>query len=1000
MNPENKRGPRIPVATYRLQFNHRFRFADAGKIISYLNDLGITDIYASPYFRAKEKSLHGYDIVDPTSLNPEVGDEKEYHGLIRELQRYGMGQVLDIVPNHMCIDSSYNEWWMDVLENGPGSAYAAFFDIDWDPVKKELRNKVLLPVLGDQYGKVLENKELQLTYDEDSFFVNYYEHRFPVNTRTYLYILRHRLHTLKNLLSSENHDYRELLCIIEELNRLPVYSDKNPGRAVERQRERETLKLRLRTLYRQSPQIRGFLEKNLRLFNGTAGKSKTFDLLDKLLNKQAYRLSYWRVAAEEINYRRFFDINNLGSIRMEDPAVFRETHKLIFRFIQEGRITGLRVDHPDGLYNPSEYFRDLQRGCFISRQAGIIKKPDTDTKNGPADETLERELSRQYDELCSSDKQFKPFYIVGEKILTKGERMPEEWPIFSTTGYVFLNSLNGIFIETAHGREFDQIYEKFIREEYRFQDVVYESKKLIMKISMSSEINTLGHYLNSLSEKDRQTRDFTLNSLTDVIKEVIAFFPVYRTYTYSYAVNERDRQYVEVAVSKAKRKNTAVNESIFDFLRNVLLLDFPQGFSDEAKQRWLDFVMRFQQITGPVMAKGLEDTSFYIYNRLVSLNEVGGMPERFGTPLDTFHGQNIERIKFWPNALIASATHDTKRSEDVRARINVLSEVPGEWKRRIMDWNRMNRKKKVVVNGRKAPERNEEYLFYQTIIGAWPLHASDNAEYREFVQRIKDYMIKALREAKQNTSWINPDPGYEEAVLVFIESVLTRTPGNSFMEDFEAFQKFIAHLGMFNSLSQAMLKITCPGVPDFYQGAELWDFSLVDPDNRRPVDYEKRKKMLSALIEREAETGTAKFARQLAEARKDGMIKLFFTRKALHFRRNNRELFERGEYIPLEVSGKRADNVCAFARRLGSSLSVTAVPRLLAEVIPETDSLPLGKKIWGDTRIICPLAGPGSRYRNVITGETAATEMHKGATVIYLAKIFEHAPGAILEHLD
>lgn len=706
---ENILVTRIPVSTYRLQFNRQFKFSDAKNIVSYLHSLGISDIYASPYFKTREGSLHGYDIVDHNTLNPEIGTEDEFNELIQELRKYGIGQILDIVPNHMCIADKNNGWWMDVLENGPSSIYADFFDIDWEPVKKELVNKVLLPFLGDQYGKVLENQELKLIFEEGAFFVYYYDHRFPVRPLTYTHILEHRIDKIEHVLSSKNPYFVELLSIITALKHLPSYTETKHEKIIERHREKEVIKKRIWNLYSEAPEVKDFINDNVAIFNGIKGEPGSFDLLDKLLSEQVYRLSHWRVAAEEINYRRFFDINDLAAICMEKPAVFEETHKLIFKLIKEGKVTGLRVDHPDGLYNPSEYFCLLQRNCFFQKQLAYIRslkkdipkeliedlKEEIPIFTGPSD--IKSEILQRYNELLAGDPQAKPFYIIGEKILTKDERMPEDWPIFSTTGYVFLNALNGIFVATENARAFDDYYAKFIKSKIDFQDVVYENKKLIMQVAMSSEVNTLGHYLNNISEKDRHTRDFTLNSLTSAIVEAIAFFPVYRTYINQSGVNDRDRRYIELAVAKAKRKNPAISGSVFDFLKDVLLLKYPDNISEEDKKERLAFVMRFQQITGPVMAKGIEDTAFYVYNRLISLNEVGGSPDRFGASLETFHGKNIERSKFWPNALIATSTHDSKRSEDVRARINVLSEMPEEWKESVIRWGRYNKKMKNLL---------------------------------------------------------------------------------------------------------------------------------------------------------------------------------------------------------------------------------------------------------------------------------------------------------------
>lgn len=1003
--------PRIPVSTYRVQMNRNFRFTDAGKILRYLHDLGVSDIYTSPYFKAKEGSLHGYDIVDPGTLNPEIGTEEEHNAFTEELMRYGMGHILDIVPNHMCIAGKDNAWWMDVLENGRSSVYAEYFDIDWDPLKAELKDKILMPVLGDRYGNVLENQELRLSFEEGAFFIYYYENIFPVRPKTYIYILKHRIESLERLLSSENPHYSELLSIITALENLPVYTETDPEKVEVRYREKEIAKKRLWNLYRNSRDIRSFIDRNVDLFNGTKGDLESFDLIERLLNEQAYRLSYWRVATEEINYRRFFDINDLAAICMERPAVFEETHKLVFSLVQERKVTGLRVDHPDGLYHPSAYFHLLQKNIFLrlrlrhvevlksSIPSDVLESVKEDIPIYSEESDITPEILKQYDETVLSDPSYKPFYIVGEKILIKDEKMPEDWPIFSTTGYVFLNALNGIFVKTANARAFDEIYERFTKSKVDFQDIVYEKKKLIMKVAMSSEINTLGHYLNRLSEKNRHTRDFTLNSLTTAMVEFIAFLPVYRTYIDQAGVNDRDRRCIELAIAKAKRRNPAVSGSVFDFMKDVLLLSYPEKFGDKDRKEWLDFVMRLQQLTGPIMAKGVEDTTFYVYNRLVSLNEVGGSPDRFGTSLETFHGKNIERMKFWPHALITTSTHDTKRSEDVRARINVLSEIPDEWRKHLVNWRKLNRKKKPVIEGEKVPDLNEEFLLYQTLIGVWPFEIKDETEYENFKGRISDYMLKAVREAKVNTSWVNPNSMYEDALMMFIDGIMNDKTESPFLKDFTSFQNKISHYGLYNSLSQTLLKITSPGVPDFYQGTEIWDFRLVDPDNRRPVDYNLRMKIYEDLKKRETGTPLHKFAREMTMNKENGMIKLYLIYKSLRYRNENRELFERGEYLPLEVMGEKTDYVCAFARRIGADSTIIAAARFFTSLIPEPQSLPMGEEVWGDSSLIVPIAEPHAGYRNVFTDEIIAAKNYEDATVLRLSEVFANFPVAMLERV-
>ncbi|MGQ3683625.1 MAG: malto-oligosyltrehalose synthase [Candidatus Loosdrechtia sp.] len=991
METEDILRARIPASTYRLQFNLHFRFLDAKKIIPYLNKMGISDIYASPYFKAKEGSLHGYDIVDHNTFNPEIGTEDEYNEMVQELWKYGMGQMLDIVPNHMCITSRENVWWMDVLENGPSSVYADFFDIRWEPVKKELKNKILLPVLGNQYGYVLEQQELRLTFEKGAFYIFYYDHKLPVMPNTYIDILEYRIGELEKRLSPDNFHFIELLSIITALNHLPSCTEKDPEKIAEKYREKEIIKKRLLNLYTESTEISAFLDENVKLFNGMKGDSRSFDILDNLLNKQVYRLSHWSVATDEINYRRFFDINDLAAIRVENPDVYEETHRLLFRLIKEGKVTGLRVDHPDGLYNPLLYFQMLQRSCFLYKKLGLLKNTDDNPE-------IKTQIVKEYDNLVSSDQKIKPFFIISEKILIKGEKMPEDWPVFSTTGYVFVVSVNGIFIETANAKVFDNIYSRVVRLRYNFQELVYEKKKFIMDVFMSSEVNTLGHFLDELSEKNRHTRDFTLNSLICAIKETAAFFPVYRTYILPSGVTERDARYIEQAISKAKRKNPIVNESIYDFLKDVLLLNYPENFGDEDKREWVDFIMRFQQITGPVMAKGLEDTALYVYNRLVSLNEVGGSPDRFGTTLEAFHGQNIETSKLWPHELITTSTHDSKRSEDVRARINVLSEIPEEWKMYLMRWKRFNKKKKIVYEAQTVPDNNEEYLFYQTLIGAWPVEQMNQTEYGVFLKRIKDYMLKALREAKTNTSWKSPNAAYEDNVMNFIDAVMKDGHDNQFLKDFLIFLKKISRYGMYNSLSQTLLKITSPGIPDFYNGTEIWDYSLVDPDNRRPVDYDIRMRMLEELKEQESRIPIRELARELTTRKEDGKIKLYVIYKALNYRRQNRDLFEKGEYFPLTVAGEKSNAVCAFARQYNGKNIIAVAPRFFTRLISQPHMLPLGDEVWKDTSILMPFTGAGITYRNIFTGETVTT-MEQQYPVLLLSRVFTNFPVALLEEI-
>ena len=997
MPPPDNSILRIPVATYRLQFSRRFTFSDGLKVASYLADLGISDIYASPCFETGKGSAHGYDVVNPDRLSPEMGGQKAFDRFAAELKRLGMGLILDIVPNHMNVESDKNSWWMDVLENGPASLYADFFDIDWTPFKKQLQNRVLIPILSGPYGSVLEGGELRLIFKGGAFFLQYYDHILPVLPDTYAMILTHRIGEVRNELGRTHAAIAELMSILTALGCLPPYTGREQDKIFERHREKEIIKKRLYSLYRKNLPIRGFIDRNLSIINGAKGNPASFDLLDDLLGRQAWRLSYWRVATEEINYRRFFDINGLAALRMENPVVFRKTHALTLRLVREGKVTGLRVDHPDGLYDPSGYFRELQRNCFFEAQLGQAGRRNPEV---PRDEDRARaEIQAEYENAVLSDPQFKPFYIVGEKILSGGEQVPEDWSIFGTIGYVFLNPLNGIFVKTENGRVFTGIYRRFTGSKVKYRDLVYEKKKLIMLTSMYGEVTALGQRLNEIAEKNRHTRDFTLNSLRSAITEVIACFPVYRTYANASGVREEDARYVEQAVSEAERRNPALSSAAFDFLKRVLLLGYPPELEADGRMEWADFAMRFQQTTGPVTAKGVEDTAFYIYNRLLSLNEVGGNPEKFGTPLDVFHRQNVETAKQRPYSLIATSTHDTKRSEDARARLNVLSEIPDEWRRRLAKWSRLNRKAKRKVTGRTVPDRNEECLFYQTLIAVWPTDGKDGAGPSVLKTRIEDYMIKAVREAKVNSSWINPDIPYEHGLLQFMDAVLAAPASGPFIEDFTGFLKETAYMGMLKSLSQTLIKITSPGVPDFYQGCELWDFSLVDPDNRRPVDFAARRRLLTRLRGRIASGGEHRgpLLRDLLQKWRTGAVKLYLTAATLNYRKENRLLFEKGRYMPIDSGGAFGDHVCAFARLLGDKAVLTVVPRFVASVIRKPGKPPLGRRAWGDSWIIVPEEIPWPSFRNILTNETVKTESREGSRILALGDIFASFPAALLQ---
>jgi (1->4)-alpha-D-glucan 1-alpha-D-glucosylmutase len=961
------RRPAFPLATYRLQMHRGFTFADAKTVVAYLQALGITDCYLSPISKAMPGSDHGYDVIDPAVLNPELGSEEDFQGFVRAVQEHGIGVVLDVVPNHMGIAKTLNRWWRDVLENGPSSRYATAFDIEWHPIKRELANKVLLPILGDQYGTILENQEMELIYEDGSFLLRYGDHRLPLAPKTWTNILSHRLEVLVANEGEQAMPVLELQSILTALKNLLGPTERNPERVAEHYREKEIIKKRLSVLMEESATIRGFVLENVRMFNGERGRSESFDLLDGLLDEQAYRLASWKVASEEINYRRFFDINDLAAIRMEEEAVFQESHQLLLRLVREGIIRGCRIDHVDGLYDPGRYLRQLRE----------LTKTEADPGT--------------------------PFFIVVEKILGKDEPLPESWPVEGTTGYDFLNQVNGLFVAGAHEQLFTEFYAKVIHREDDYADLVYACKRLIMRVSMASEINVLGHQLNGISERDRRSRDFTLNNLTHAIREIIACFPVYRTYVTEgpETVVERDRAYIHMAVARAKRRNPAITGQVFDFIRSILLKQRETRTREDHDEQ-IRFVMKFQQTTSPVTAKGVEDTAFYRYHRLVSLNEVGGEPEQFGLSVEDFHKRMWERQTRWPHALSASSTHDTKRGEDVRARINVLSEIPDEWKANVRRWSRLNRSHVREIEGERMPERNDEYLFYQTLIGVWPLEAMGDDAYQEFRGRMQRYMQKAVHEAKAHTSWINPSPAYDQAMEAFVDAVLERTPANRFLQDFLPFQERVARYGLYNSLGQLLLKMTAPGIPDLYQGTELWSFHLVDPDNRGPVDYRLRSALLEELRTAWNRLGPdrAEFARDLFEQAYDGRVKMYTIMAALDYRRLHPELFQQGEYLPLECGGSKKQHICAFARIFEHEALVTIVPRLVATLNPDSKHPPIGPSVWEDGWIVMPPWPTLSEFRHLLTGEIISAESMNGRRVLSLAKILNHVPIALLERIS
>jgi (1->4)-alpha-D-glucan 1-alpha-D-glucosylmutase len=918
--------PRIPNCTYRLQFNRGFTFALAREIVPYLHELGISDAYASPYFQAGPESLHGYDITDHNKFNTAIGSREEYDAWVAELHAHEMGQVLDFVPNHMGIAGPGNEWWMDVLENGPSSMYAPYFDIDWRPIKSDLRDKVLLPILTDQYGRVLERGELQVRFEEGSFYLWYHDRKLPIAPGTYRHILEIALENLAEYKGEEF--YAEFQSILTALEYLPRRTETDPEKIAERAREKEIVKRRLERRCQEAPQVQQAIEKALAQINGRPGDPRSFDRLDELLNAQSYRLAFWRVAAEEINYRRFFDVNDLAAIRMELPEVFDAAHKLVVDLVRAGAVTGLRIDHPDGLYLPKEYLEKLQRRC--ARALGVPLP-----KGGRA------------------------VYMIAEKILTGQEKLRQDWPVHGTTGYDFANQVAGVLVDASSDAAISKTFHRFIGHTMHFGHLVYAKKRLVMRLAMANEVDVLGNMLDRLSEQNRWYRDFTLEALARAVRETIACFPVYRTYLApGQPVSEADRDVIERAIAAAKRRNPAIEESIFNFLRDILLFRFPENLDEKAREAHMHFVLKFQQFTGPIMAKGLEDTAFYIYNRLVALNEVGGQPQQFGLSVDAFHERNLDRHRSWPAALLGTSTHDTKRSEDVRARIVAISEMPELWRRSLQRWRTVNRRWKRLVLDAEAPDADEEYLLYQTLLGTWPIEQSGAANKdvsADYIARIQTYMAKALNEAKLNTSWIQPNEAWLAAMHDFVARILDATPKNKFLPIFFPLVEEIARIGAINSLSQTLLKLTSPGVPDIYQGDEIWNFTLVDPDNRRPVDYKRRREMLAALAKVNPE--------ELLQNWPDGRIKMFLTQRLLRFRNEHVDLFRRGNYLPITASGISADCCIGFARELDRQWIVAVAPRLSSRIgFP-----PIGER-WKDTVVDLPESLASANVRELFTG--------------------------------
>jgi (1->4)-alpha-D-glucan 1-alpha-D-glucosylmutase len=963
---------RTPLTTYRLQLHGGFGFREAAAVADYLASLGITDCYTSPVLKARPGSMHGYDITDHNALNPELGGEAGYESFVAALRSRDLGHLLDFAPNHMSTDAAANPWWRDVLENGPSSRYSEFFDINWNPEKLELKNKVLLPILGGQYGAVLERGELKLAFERGRLSLHAGERSLPIDPQQAPQVLSHGLEDLKRERTDEP-GVAELLGILAALNGLPMRSDIVPGRPEERRWESEAARGRLEDLAARSPRIERHIREAVDFFNGRAGEPRSFDALHGLLESQGYRLSYWKTAADEINYRRFFDINDLAALRMELDAVFDATHGLVLELLASGKATGLRIDHPDGLYDPSRYFEKLQSG-FLRAWLRRRLRPDGELT---AEERTELDAWRA-EELRKDFKSpaARPLYVVAEKILSPGESLDPHWCVDGTSGYDFLNDVNRAFVDPRGASTLRGAYESFTGKRASPETVGYASKKTIMATSLAGELNVLSDLLNRISEVDRRTRDFTRQSLRRALEEIVACFPVYRTYVSETRATAYDRDEIDLAVARARRRNPAMEPSIFEFIRS-LTMPKPGGEidDDDGRQR-LRFAMKLQQYTAPVQAKGIEDTAFYRYHVLISNNEVGSEPARFAETVGQFHEANARRAAERPRSMITTATHDTKRGEDARARIDVLSELPKYWEAAVSRWSRANRSAKSAVDGEDAPDANDEYLFYQVLIGAWDFAREDADGLASLRERVQAYLLKAQREAKLKTSWLSPNTEYEKATADFIANVLG---SRKFLDIFLPFARRVAALGALSSLSRTVLKIASPGVADFYQGTELWDLNLVDPDNRRPVDYAARRKELSALEPLLSGRAGGADLKDLLEHWEDGRVKLFVTAKALRYRRDHADLFLKGSYAPLEVRGSSAGRFIAFRRSFGADEAVVIASRLLGGPLWRKGLAGAGAPARGTA--LTPPAGGFAGLIDVFTGAALADNGDLGASL-------------------
>ena len=911
--------PAIPIATYRLQLTADFNFDAATAVVPYLKALGISHVYASPFMKARKGSSHGYDVVDHTLINPELGGDDGFARLSEALRKHDLGLILDFVPNHVGVHFADNPWWLDTLEWGEASPHAASFDIDWEQLPYRARGGVLLPILGSSYGEALEKGEIELRFDmrEGSFSAWYFEHRLPIAPERYGEIL----HTIvKEAAAQESPAGKRLLDLASRYKGL-----RHPNR-----KEAPAFKSELKGIEGGAD----IIDRGLSAYRAGADRPAQTLALHHLLERQNYKLGHWRLASSDINYRRFFDVNSLAGLRVEDATTFNVVHRLVGRLIVEGKLQGLRLDHIDGLSDPAQYFQRLGR---LIRQAG--------------------------------GKAAKSFYIVIEKILGEHETLYRFTGVEGTTGYEVLNTITRVLLDGRGLEPLDEAWRQISNQSPALPPVLKAAKQRVLETLLTSEFTVLTRLLARIAAGHYSTRDFSADSLRQALELYVLHFPIYRTYLTAAGASHSDRALIAETIERARPDWYAADEGIFDFLRDVLTMELIKpGRALHSAPRVRRFALKVQQFTGPLMAKSLEDTAFYRMHRLLALNEVGGEPCATALSPEDFHQLMKVRARDWPHAMTATATHDTKRGEDARARLTALSELPGEWTSTVARWKVLNAPHVVTHGEMRAPSTTFEYLLYQTLLGAWPMEGVDGA----FVERIQAYAVKAMREGKQETSWLNPHESYEAGVGQFISKMLDRSVSSEFLDSMGQLARRLSLLGALNSLSQITLKATMPGVPDFYQGTEFWDLSLVDPDNRRPVDFAERERVLTAVEQPDWAT--------LAGRWPDGHVKLAWTRHLLKLRNELPDVFAHGGYEPLEISGPGREHVVAFARRHGRYAVISAVARCFA---PMSD----GGRAWPR----------GQAFDGALHIDGYALEGGAKPVTLPLSKLFENLPVAVLK---